>query len=348
MNLSNTQKSWLDNNFWPTPSWLEQDQVALNLRSYDDYFLYQLRVKYLDLETDFRLTLQQNINDQGFQEHAISFAERIIDMLQFSKKGLESNDKNINHLMNVSYTLGLIDKYMIWVYDEHKVEYNFKLLQEEAKASHPELVQLLNDTMESVGNEGQIANASMREAYVTAMSVANREAIQKEISFGLQIERLKTLIKGGLITVFIIIAASPLLMNDLGEMLPPGLEAFSQGSWVSTWLPVLGVTLIGALGGFFSGLLQVKSNKVALAEYKESQLKFQLKPIVGALTATLLFLLLSWQILPGITIENFGSLLFIAFVSGFSERYFLNLLNIDEVTGSSGIRFETEQSPGNA
>mgnify|MGYP001076923257 FL=1 len=56
---------------------------------------------------------------------------------------------------------------------------------------------------------------------------------------------------------------------------------------------------------------------------------------MGGVTATIIFIFLSWQVLPGITVQSFGSFLLIAFLSGFSERYFLNLLKIDEKKGEA-------------
>jgi hypothetical protein len=58
-------------------------------------------------------------------------------------------------------------------------------------------------------------------------------------------------------------------------------------------------------------------------------LRLQLRPLVGALVALILYTMLSWQILPGINIANAGSYFLIAFLSGFSERYFLKLLKVD-------------------
>jgi hypothetical protein len=84
--------------------------------------------------------------------------------------------------------------------------------------------------------------------------------------------------------------------------------------------------VLGAVGGFLSGLLQARSTRITLTEYLESMLKLQLRPLVGALVALILYTILSWQVLPGITIVNAGSYFLIAFLSGFSERYFLRLL----------------------
>lgn len=87
--------------------------------------------------------------------------------------------------------------------------------------------------------------------------------------------------------------------------------------------------ILGAVGGFLSGLLQARSTRVTLSEYLESMLRLQLRPLVGALVALILYTILSWQVLPGITIVNPGSYFLIAFLSRFSERYFLRLLKTE-------------------
>jgi hypothetical protein len=86
---------------------------------------------------------------------------------------------------------------------------------------------------------------------------------------------------------------------------------------------------LGAVGGFLSGLLQAQSTQITFTEYLENMLKLQLRPLVGALVSLILYTLLSWQILPGSTIVNVGSYFLIAFLSRFSERYFLQLLKTE-------------------
>jgi hypothetical protein len=104
--------------------------------------------------------------------------------------------------------------------------------------------------------------------------------------------------------------------------------------------------LMGAIGGFLSGLLQARSTQVTLAEYLENMLKLQLRPLVGALVALILYVLLSWQVLPGISMESAGSYFIIAFLSGFSERYFLRLLDIETGSGESREHIEVETKSG--
>ena len=62
-----------------------------------------------------------------------------------------------------------------------------------------------------------------------------------------------------------------------------------------------------------------------------SILLFQLRPIFGAFAALILAALLSWGVLSDvIKNESLGTFILAAFVSGFSERYFINLLKLDQ------------------
>ena len=67
-----------------------------------------------------------------------------------------------------------------------------------------------------------------------------------------------------------------------------------------------------------------------LSDFQENLKSSQLKLNIGALAALILFVFMSWQIIPGIDVKNAGTFIFLAFVAGFSEKFFLNLLNIDE------------------
>ena len=65
-------------------------------------------------------------------------------------------------------------------------------------------------------------------------------------------------------------------------------------------------------------------------------LLFQLRPILGAFAALILAALMSRGVLDDVINGNgFGSYVMVAFVSGFSERYFINLLKLN--TGEHAI-----------
>ena len=83
---------------------------------------------------------------------------------------------------------------------------------------------------------------------------------------------------------------------------------------------------MGAIGGTLSGLLTTRDSRPRLATYRTDMLKLSLKPLVGALAAVTLYILLSWDVIPGIDITSGGTYLALAVLAGFSERFFLRLL----------------------
>ncbi len=95
------------------------------------------------------------------------------------------------------------------------------------------------------------------------------------------------------------------------------------------------IGIVGAIGAFLSGLLQVRRTRVTIGEFKESVIQFKLRPIIGGIFAMFMTTLISWDIISGVEIKNAGAYILIAFLCGFSERYFLNLLKIDEEGNST-------------
>jgi hypothetical protein len=112
----------------------------------------------------------------------------------------------------------------------------------------------------------------------------------------------------------------------------------------TTWFNALGVLVAGMMGGFLSGLLYSRSSRVTLADYQETMLKLALRPMVGGIIALALVVMLSWNLIPAIDPKNAGVFLLAAFLSGFSERYFLKLLDIQE-DGEGGYKTPTVDKP---
>ena len=280
LELTDEEKKWLEDDFWSIPAWLNDKDYKLHLESYEDYFMYRLRVWYIDLESDFRLTLHRKHHDQGFLKFALHFAHRIVQLLQVCREGLEDKrkSKSINHLLNISNNLSLIDSYRIWLYDQAVVARKYKDMRKYIEVNHPKIA-ATHEVVDIYDAKGNIRAGELRDAYVDLIDAVKWSRIQREITFGLQVERLQLLIRGSLLTIFLVILLSPLFMGNLKGIIPPLISSLKLPSYINSWMIMAGVTLIGGLGGFFSGLMQVKSNKVGLEEYQESKLKFQLGTI---------------------------------------------------------------------
>ena len=95
------------------------------------------------------------------------------------------------------------------------------------------------------------------------------------------------------------------------------------------WALALGFSIIGAIGGFLSGLLQVRTSETNLELYEEAVLLFQIRPIFGALAALVVYVLIAWKAFEGMIQLTSGNIVLAAFLSGFSERYFLQLMQYE-------------------
>jgi hypothetical protein len=157
---------------------------------------------------------------------------------------------------------------------------------------------------------------------------ANVETLKEKINTGLQIERLRTLRYWGFALLSILVLIFPIINNPEGWKDFPTKYVVGPQPFAS-WATAISLAIIGGIGGFLSGLLQVRGSKTDLGDYEISVLLFQLRPILGAFAALILVTLMSWKILEGVLVQSPGSYILVAFISGFSERYFINLLKLN-------------------
>jgi hypothetical protein len=324
---------------WPFPRWQDEAHAPTRkVKDYEDYFASLLRTRYTELESEFQITFLAPSNVPNTEDvHPIP--KRIFNLLLSAGQELKRHRPN---LLSVSSTLELVDRYLIWLYhpsilqakipriisllESHQVEGKEKFIDRLSRFSMEDLDQLNMQYGVELDSDSSALLKQLRSVLDEATSSINKKIAQEQTNSGLQIERLKTLRTWGIILLAVLLLVSPLVSN-LEEFRgwPARLVAGGLGG-IAAWITFSALAIVGALGGFFSGLLQARSSRITLTQYQENMLKLQLKPLVGALVSLVLSVLLSWQILPGITAENAGSYVLFAFLSGFSERYFLRLL----------------------
>jgi hypothetical protein len=105
---------------------------------------------------------------------------------------------------------------------------------------------------------------------------------------------------------------------------------FSKAHHWKKWLVILAIGILGGVGAFFSGLMSIRKSKIQLADYQESMTNYQLRILIGAMAAMILFVFISWNVIPGIVFTNLGGILFVSFLAGFSESFFLKKLGVDD------------------
>jgi hypothetical protein len=98
------------------------------------------------------------------------------------------------------------------------------------------------------------------------------------------------------------------------------------------YLTTLGIAVIGAAGALLSAFLQRRDKPVGLRDYQVRETEAWGRAAVGAMIAVLAYFLLSFNVMPGLSATSPGTYLLVAFIAGFSERYFVGLLSVDKVS----------------
>jgi hypothetical protein len=284
----------------------------------------------MELEGDFRSVFNNYYNSKDFD---MVTAERIVSLLQTSRKALEGREVN---LLTTANSLDIIERYMIWLCPLHMVRKRVEVLASKLLKVRPVYSALLTNTLQSCDNSPALG--ALRAVYDEVTGEINRETTKIHINYGLQIARLQLLRKCSSVALVATILVSPQLLDftnaTVFEYKKEAMASLTSDvelrNFLKGWIFISIIAMFGALGGFISGLLQIRASTTSLQRYKESLLSFQLKPIVGGITAVLLAILLSYNLITGITVKGVGSFIIIAFLTGFSERYFLKLMNIEE------------------
>lgn len=327
--------------------------------SYEDYFASQLRSRYMDLEGKFRTTL--------FEKKDPNLSEFIKELLILSKQILETEKLGKMSLISASSLLDEAEERMVWILPKdikiskiHELNLDLDRFNPRIKENYIKLLQKCESTLDSCDlnlentkdneerhkQEGECSpvenncNASIEEI----VRAINKDILAKIINTGLQIERLRSLRFWGLILLISFVLLFP--MTSLFDFWTPYqrlIGYFSSSAiddnWfkeyqylipiIAAWAVALSFCIIGGIGGFLSGLLQVRTTETNLELYEEAVLLFQIRPIFGGFAALVTFMLMSLGAFNTMFSNTAASCATAAFLSGFSERYFLRLLKTE-------------------
>lgn len=311
---------WQDAAKWPQPKWLNQTrgQKEKEKSGYRTNYFNSLRSRYLELEADFR-SCYNNFYHSKYMD--LNTAQIVIGYLQSAKKALEGTDGDIYDIVTM---LNLAEQGMIGLYPPHVAKARVAGLGAELKAEGSPW----GDYLLSELDKGNQTLGGLRAALDKTKNALNDAAQQQLIATSLQIERLRTTWIWGLV----VLAASLIFL--------PMIVSYDDTFWAKTaigkapefwrpWYVAFTMAIFGIGGAFFSSLMAVQGSTSKLSDFQEKQKESQLKFAVGGIAALITFIFLSWDVLPGVQLKNAGSMLFFAFIVGFSERYFLRFLNIE-------------------
>ena len=327
--------------------------------SYEDYFASQLRSRYMDLEGKFRTTL--------FEKKDPNLSEFIKELLILSKQILETEKLGKMNLISASSLLDEAEERMVWILPKdikiskiHELNLDLDRFNPRIKENYIKLLQKCESTLDTCDlnlentkdNEERHkqeeesspvennCNASIEEI----VRAINKDILAKIINTGLQIERLRSLRFWGLILLISFVLLFPMTsLFDFWDPYQKIIAIFSSSamdnSWskeyqnlipiIADWAVALTFCIIGGIGGFLSGLLQVRTTETNLELYEEAVLLFQIRPIFGGFAALITFMLMSLGAFNTMLGISSASCALAAFLSGFSERYFLRLLKTE-------------------
>ena len=355
--------NWKDLKVLSFPNWYKEEfsesrcekilnKIIGKRTRYEDYSISQLRSVYMDLEGDLRTLIPEysGITNEEERKNADEIGNYIINLLNAAKGMLENQKLGKRQMLIVSTLLQEIEECLVWI-TPHALAYahmdalslRIAELDSPYRDKYQEMLRGCKNFLEGFKDKYEKITRNETENYRACLEEVirfiNTESLKSRINIGLQIERLRTLKFWGWILLFVLIITFPFFSNTFSNStnvtawnkLFEFPAALFNNKLLVAYIAAISFAVVGGIGGFLSGLLQMRGSKTNLGDYEMSILLFQLRPIFGAFAALILAALLSWGVLSDvIKNESLGTFILAAFVSGFSERYFINLLKLDQ------------------
>ena len=365
--------NWKDLKVLSFPNWYKEEfsesrcekilnKIIGKRTRYEDYSISQLRSVYMDLEGDLRTLIPEysGITNEEERKNADEIGNYIINLLNAAKGMLENQKLGKRQMLIVSTLLQEIEECLVWITPHalafaHMDALSLRIAELDSpnKDKYQEMLKGCKNFLEGFKDKYEKITRNETENYRARLEeiirFINTESLKSRINIGLQIERLRTLKFWGWILLFVLIITFPFFSNTFSSNPNASVNNTNVTAWntlfefpatffnnklLVAYIAAISFAVVGGIGGFLSGLLQMRGSKTNLGDYEMSILLFQLRPIFGAFAALILAALLSWGVLSDvIRVDKLGSFILVAFISGFSERYFINLLKLDQDEG---------------
>jgi hypothetical protein len=273
----------------------------------------------------------------------VSNCRRALGNLEDARAALQNSDAQ-----SAAGAIAQADQALVWLSGDAKLEARAQQLIDELKSQGLFVAAHRLDVAcgaPSKNDPGQ-GNNFWSDSHWRKVAAAVAEAIgelavsqQKEwINNDLQVARLRLLAVYVGAALLLTLTATTIVANPHPVLGWPVDFLATLPTPFSSFLASAGVAVLGAAGGLFSGLLATQGATTSLLDYRTSVLRLILRPLAGALMACIIYIALSWQVVPGIKVTNGGTFLVLGFVTGFSERYILRVLNVPGISGSADSR----------
>ena len=292
-------------------------QTIYGLHGYRTYRAFLLRSDYSELEMDLRSAFDHCDHVAQEPEFDYNRAAQVVEILDSALPELERPEPNLDV---VDGDLGRARRLMVWVKPEEWINPWAATIEARLHLSRAEEARAFK--------LGADKPDGLRSRLVQAIEILDRVRTSDAINNGLQVRRLELIRNVGYVAVPVLIFCAPILVSQASLSLW-NVDELGISVPVDSWLTTMGVAVLGAIGALLSGLLQIRRSPVTFTDYEVRGIEVALRVLVGSAVAVILYYLLSWQVLPAISVTSAGTFLLVAFAAGFSERYFLKLLGLD-------------------
>jgi hypothetical protein len=303
------------------PGPLRSRRGVLRRRRYSVSTLSVLTRRYVKVRGDLLVSIGDG-SQLGEPERR--YAKRCSEYLGDAKRELESRHANFFVCTNLLF---LADVTLVWLYPKGILELRCEAAKARLAELGPDAAWMMNALFNA---QTQSDDRFLRSALEDALNFLQEPEQDIAIADDLQVTRLRMLMLYMVAALALLVGVVPYVTIDLTLTDIQGWPVRRLPTpELTQWAAAIAICVIGAVGGILSGLLVTRDASTTLLDYRASVLKLALKPLVGAVAALTLYLFLSWQILTGIQITSGGTFLLVGFLAGFSERYFLRLLQAE-------------------
>jgi hypothetical protein len=303
----------------PVPTWRQEaghgERKQYAPHDFDSYRAQMLRANWSEIEMNLR-SVFTHYGDEVTWFDARS-AEEAIDILEHARSALECASPNVDV---VDDDLGRARRLLVWLIPGPWLDVQIQAVG--ALLDRSEDPQAKAFKFVATGDD-------RRYELDDAIGVLNQSSSAWAINSSLQRRRLRMFMIAASAGLVIEIALAPLLVSRT-SLIGWGLMPIG-GPVVLAWLAAIGIATIGAMGALLSAFLRMRDKPVMYRDYQVSGIEIWSRVSVGAMIAVLSFFLLSFNVMPGMSASSPGTYLLVAFIAGFSERFFLGLLSIDGV-----------------
>lgn len=341
---------WLGDKGWGDIGISEVLRRSVRCGCGSDYYRFDFILnKYMWIRTEFGIQLKNHLGTWPINVNVMPHAEQILYQLKVARKALQYSSSS--DLDRASLALELAAASMIWVCPPSRlcsmITKEVSRLQNSTITEKEQYLQDLKGVKDRLKFCSNWDPRNLNQYYIMLEDIdecLNKEENEKQRNDIVQIARLKKFRDLGVIVLPILIVASPFASGPEAqqfwvkrEFLILTLLILQCLSFMQLWVLPLIMALLGATGGFISGLYQARRSGITLADFQENKIRLFLKILLGAQIAVIMFIFLSWKMVPGNENSNFGFWPIVALISGFSDRFFLQLL---EFRGSNDAHTE--------